>query len=456
MTPRRNNTSSGPGQPWSRYEASAECPWDLRRVVHLHRRAGFAATWPEIRRDLKDGPDASIGRLLAGTSRIGGLSEEFESTSKVLADAAVASGDSNRLKAWWIFRMLGSPDPLGERLTVLWHNHFATAQSKVEDLGLMRRQNDTFRRLARAPFGDLLNASVREPALLLYLDAPSNRKDHPNENLARELMELFTLGIGNFTEADVKEAARALTGWTVEDGAFREALSKHDDGEKIILGRKGRWGGPDLLAGLLEHPGTALRLARRICGLLMGEGALDEAAVDLLADDLRANRLDVGHAVETVLRSRAFFAPANIGSRVVGPVEFVIGACRALVPAPSMPSTLLLADWTARLGQELFEPPNVGGWPGGRAWLTPRSLIGRANFAAALVEGRAVGLPGPLDAASIAVEQGLEARSGNAASALLLGIASPDRPEEPPGTKTPEAARRALATVLASPEAQLG
>ena len=137
--------------------------------------------------------------------------------------------------------MLASPDPLGERLTLMWHDHFATAQSKVEDLALMRRQNETFRRLARAPFGDLLNASVREPALLLYLDAPSNRKDHPNENLARELMELFTLGIGNFTEADVKEAARALTGWTVDDGAFREVPSKHDDGEKTLLGRKGRW-----------------------------------------------------------------------------------------------------------------------------------------------------------------------------------------------------------------------
>ena len=149
-----------------------------------------------------------------------------------------------------------------------------------------------------------------------------------------------------------------------------------------------------------------------------------------LADELSAHRLDVGHAVETVLRSRAFFASENIRSRVVGPVEFVIGACRALVPAPAMPSTLLLADWTARLGQELFEPPNVGGWPGGRAWLTPRSLVGRANFAAALVEGRPVGLPGPLDARldrrrARAWEVGAE-QSGKAASALLLGIAARD------------------------------
>ena len=157
MTPRRLDNLSGPGRAWSPYEPSGECPWDLRRVVHLHRRAGFAATWAEIQRDLKDGPEASITRVLTGTSRIGGISDEFESTSTLLADAAVTSGDLNRLKAWWIFRMLGSPDPLGERLTLMWHSHFATAQAKVEDLALMRRQNDTFRRLARGPFADLLS-----------------------------------------------------------------------------------------------------------------------------------------------------------------------------------------------------------------------------------------------------------------------------------------------------------
>jgi uncharacterized protein (DUF1800 family) len=450
--------STRPGAPWACYEPTSEAPWDLRRVVHLHRRAGFAATWAEIQRDLRDGPEASINRVLSGTSRIGSI-EEFESTSTILADAAVGSGDVNRLKAWWIYRMLATPDPLGERLTLMWHDHFATAQSKVEDLGLLRRQNETFRRFARAPFGELLNASVREPALLLYLDAPSNRKDHPNENLARELMELFTLGIGNFTEADVKEAARALSGWTVDDGAFRAAPSNHDGGEKTLLGRKGRWGASDLVSILLEQPSTARRLARRICQLLMGEKAIDDQTTIGLAEELSENRLDIGHALGTVLRSQAFFAAKNIGSRVVGPVEFVIGACRALVPAPTMPSTLLLADWTTRLGQELFEPPNVGGWPGGRAWLTPRSLVGRVNFATALVQGRPVGLDRPLDAGAIAAMQGL-GRSARevreAASALLLGKAPRDRGGADGTDQTPEAARTALAAVVGSAEGQIG
>ena len=147
MTPRREDPRAQ-GEPWAPYEPTADAPGDLARVVHLHRRAGFAATWAEVGRDLKDGPAASVARVLAGTARIGKRSDEFESTSTLLADAAVASGDVHRLRAWWVYRMLESPDPLLERLTLMWHGHFATAFSKVEDLALIRRQNDTLRRLA--------------------------------------------------------------------------------------------------------------------------------------------------------------------------------------------------------------------------------------------------------------------------------------------------------------------
>ena len=267
--------------PWARYEPSPEAPWDLRRVVHLHRRAGFAASWSEIQRDLAEGPEASIARLLSGKARAPGAPEpeEFERISTVLGDAAIASSDAGRLKAWWIYRMLFSPDPLGERLTLMWHNHFATSNVKVDDPPAMRRQNELFRRLARAPFGELLESAVRDPALLIWLDAPANRKGHPNENLARELMELFTLGIGHYSETDVKETARALTGWTVVDGEFREAPSRHDDGAKTILGKSGKWRGSDVVRIILEHPATADRLAGRICELLMGEGAVAKPAL---------------------------------------------------------------------------------------------------------------------------------------------------------------------------------
>src|SRR5262249_29002230 len=156
------------------------------------------------------------------------------------------------------------------RLTLLWHDHFATSNAKVRNLAAMRRQNELFRRHARGPFGDLLKAVVRDPALLVWLDAPANRKGRPNEKLARELLELFTPGIGHYQEPDGKEAARALTGWAAEDGS-RGAEDDHDDGVKTILGRKGRWRGDDLVRLLLEHPATSRRLAWRVCGLLLGE-----------------------------------------------------------------------------------------------------------------------------------------------------------------------------------------
>jgi uncharacterized protein (DUF1800 family) len=302
--------------------------------------------------------------------------------------------------------MYWGPDPLGERLTLLWHNHFATSNEKVKDLRAMRRQNEVFRRHARAPFGKLLEAVVHDPAVLVWLDAPANRKGKPNENLARELMELFTLGIGHYTENDVKEVARALTGWMVRGGKFRADPEEHDAGEKTILGRKGAWNGDDLVRLLLEHPATSRRLAWRLCDGLMGEGAVNGPAVDALADGLRAHDLDVGWAVTTVLRSRAFFAEVNLGSRPLGPVEYVVGAARALECFDPPPSSLVLGEWVARLGQNLFYPPNVGGWKGGRGWLSTQAIVGRANYAADLVEGKLWARPVPFDGLALARRHG--------------------------------------------------
>jgi hypothetical protein len=449
---------------WAPYRATPESPWDRRRVVHLHRRAGFAATADELRRDLNDGPEASVDRILEGRPPAA-LAAVFERTSESIAGAAVDSGDPDRLKAWWLLRMLLGPDPLGERLTLMWHNHFATGNQKVADLAAMRRQNDLFRRYARAPFGDLLNAVIRDPALLVWLDAPSNRKRHPNENLARELMELFTLGIGPYSEEDVKEAARALTGWTVLDGAFLENTAMHDPGEKVLLTKSGRWGGSDLIRILLDHPATARRLAGRLCDTFMGEGSVRPEDVDELAEGLRAHRLDIGWGVSTILRSRAFFATANRGTRVVGPVEFVVGAVRALGCLDPAPNTLLLATWTTRIGQDLFYPPNVGGWAGGRSWLSSRGMIARMNFATALASGRELGLAEPPDVLGLIRQDGgersLDRVVGSLAERLLgvdPGAAWRDRIAKAAGagsSSLSESARRAAALILSSPEAQL-
>jgi uncharacterized protein (DUF1800 family) len=452
---------------WGQYVPSKQSPWDLRRVVHLHRRAGFAATWDEIQRDLRDGPEASVERVLSGKGFNDKLRQAFERTSALMTEAAVTShDDAQRLKAWWLYRMLFGPDPLGERLTFLWHNHFATSNLKVQNVEVMRAQNAIFRAMARAPFGRLLDRVGHDAALLLWLDAPANRKEHPNENLARELMELFTLGIGHYTETDVKEAARALTGWTLgSDGSFRDVAARHDTGEKTILGHTGRWRGEDLVKMLVKHPATAQRLAWRICQLLMGEGAVTDAHLKTLAEGLRQHDLDIGWAVGTVLRSEAFFAAGNLGNQVVGPVEFVVSSVRALGLSEAPPNTPLMAESAARLGQDLFYPPNVGGWPGGRNWISPQSMIIRANYASALVQGN-LNRPGkPFDALGLAQRYG---SGGNLDQALQfygkllfgteLGAGLRRRLTATIGPKPADlaaATRHALILILASPEYQL-
>lgn len=368
------------------YEPTADAPWNLPRVVHLHRRAGFAAPWIVLQRDLADGPQLAIERLISPPKD--DVTAAFEKMSQVIVEAAVNSGDINRLKAWWIYRLLYSPDVLGERLTLMWHNHFATSHAKVQDVELMHRQNATLRAAARGPFGELLGRMLQDPALLVWLDADANRKEHPNENLAREVMELFTLGVGNYSEQDVKEAARALTGWSVRKQRFHEDARHHDTGQKEILGQRGTWNGQDLVNLLVQHPATSRRIAFRLCEMLLGEGQAGPEPIEQLASGLRERDLDIGWALQTILRSQLFFSTENMGNRVRDPVEFVVGAVRSLELTDPPPSTLLLAETLANLGQDLFVPPNVFGWPGGRSWLTSRTVIARTNFAAALIGGQ--------------------------------------------------------------------
>lgn len=371
---------------WAPYVPSDEAPWNLERVVHLHRRAGFGATRAELERDLHDGPELALERLLNGKAQSAPL-EGFDALSRTIGDAATASGNGDRLKAWWIYRMLVSPDPVGERLTLVWHNHFATSNRKVQDLVWMREQNETLRQHARGKFADLLAAVIKQPAMLAWLDADSNRKGHANENLARELLELFTLGIGNYSESDVQEAARALTGWTISDNRFVVQDLRHDEGEKRILGQSGPWTGDDLLRIVVEHPATSRRLSWRLCGSFFGEEVLGEAELEAFATGLREHELDLGWGVETLLRSQRFFSAANLRTRVASPVDVIIGTVVAVDERTTLPSTLLLAEAMSRMGQDLFYPPNVGGWREGRSWLSSRAIVARANFGASLLNG---------------------------------------------------------------------
>ncbi len=445
---------------WAPYEPNESAPWNLERVVHLHRRAGFSAPWVQLQRDLSDGPQPSIDRMLRG--QVSDSSAGFEAMAATIGDAAMASGSQGRLQAWWMYRMLLTPDPLGERLTLMWHNHFATSNRKVQDLVRMREQNNLLRAHARGPFGELLSAVVKHPAMLIWLDADSNRRGHPNENLARETMELFTMGIGNYTEREVQEAARALTGWSIVNNRFALVEARHDDGEKTLLGQSGSLTGDDFLQAAARHPATSQRIAWRLCQTFMGEDTVDDTAMSELAEGLVTRNLDVGWAVETMLRSQLFYSPQNMRSRVSCPAEYVVGAIRALQLCDPPPSTLLLAEWTSRMGQELFYPPNVGGWNEGRAWLASRTIVARANFASALVEGKLWHPPHVPDVAELLSRHDQPTEFDSATdwlTRLLWGI------ELPPGVRqairsdellnNDEPLSTALALLLARPEQQL-
>jgi uncharacterized protein (DUF1800 family) len=440
---------------WAAYTPDEKIPWTLPRVAHLHRRAAFAGTWDELQRDLADGPDNAVGRLLEGKANLH-PAKEFDKTSALLFDAAVTQGEIGRLKAGWFYRFLLGPHPLHEKLTLLWHDHFATANAKVDDAGLMRRQNDTLRKHAAGKFAPLLNAAVREPALLLYLDAQTNRKGHANENLGRELMELFTLGVGHYTEADVKDAARALTGWSVDDGQFVEMAERHDDGEKTVLGMKAKFTGSTLVELLAKQPVVADRIVKKLVRQFFGTAGVSADAAKQLADGIRERELDVGWAVETVLKSRLFFADANVRTRVLSPVEFVVGSARVLELFDPAPSTLAMADWSARMGQDVFDPPNVGGWPAGQKWIHSRSLIARANYAAALVTGPNSGRSIAYDATAQAKKHGF----GTTAADLLtyhhrLLFGTDPSADTRKRLEALEPTKMTMA-LLASPEAQLG
>ena len=370
-----------------RYEPNSDRPWNLQRVWTLHRRAGFGATWEELQRDVAEGPEKTLARVLSGDARIAGMRDDFASMQKILGDSAVTSERSERLIAWWIFQMYFSPDPLRERICIMWHNHFATSNEKVKDLKIMAEQNQIFREMGSEKFKELLSATLKHSAMLKWLDGDQNRVGKPNENLGRETLELFTLGVGNYTESDVKNSSRALTGWTVKEGVFRSRDDWHDAKDKTILGETGDFDGDDLLEIACKHAATSKRLAWRICNEFLSSAATTDSVLDEVAKILAESELNVQLAIETVLQSELFFSDSNLKAKIIGPESFVVGLVRAMEVFDPPASTMVLADWIEQLGRKLFYPPNVGGWPGGKAWLNSRTTIARANFGAALVKG---------------------------------------------------------------------
>jgi uncharacterized protein (DUF1800 family) len=406
--------------PWARYVPTPDDPWGLGKVAHLHRRAGFGATWIELLRDREAGPDASIDRLLHPPQ------PTTEETEAIEAMRRMASPDL--LKVCWLHRILYWPDSLREKLTLFWHGHFATSIKKVESVGLMDRQNETLRTHSLGSFAALLEAVIADPAMLVWLDGATSKKGKPNENFAREFLELFTLGTGHYTERDVREAARAFTGWVRQDstGRFAEPAvardpAQVDEGPKPFLGREGRWGPADIVRITLDQPAAATFLARKLYRWFVSEaGTPGPELIEPLSDELRRNEFAIGPIVEIILRSQHFFSRAAYRQRIKSPVEFSAGLVRMLdVPRPSLNPLALAAACDAQ-GQELFAPPNVAGWVGGTVWINSSTLLERTNWAADVIWGRSENGLAPFDASAWAVRSKLPPDRANRAFLDLL------------------------------------
>ncbi|MFO0844264.1 MAG: DUF1800 domain-containing protein [Gemmataceae bacterium] len=465
-----------PAWAWQPWRPAASDPWGRKWAAHLYRRAAFGAGRAELLEADRLGPEGTLDLLMNGRPGAEELREDLDDAGRVAASQGIEA-----LRGWWLYRMLHGGHPLREKLVLFWHNHFATSDAKVRSPELMLRQNVLLREYALGKFGPFLQAVSRDPAMLVWLDSNSNVKGAPNENYARELMELFSLGVGNYTEKDVKEAARAFTGWRTERAGFRFDPSLHDDGPKTVLGRSGAWDGGDVVRIVLERPAAARFLVRKLYRYLVSENAEPPAALlEPLCESFRRSEYDVAGLVRTMLASRLFYSAHAFRQRVKSPVEFVLGAVQAVYlrqgegapgyqPLPARP----LLGRLALMGQKLFEPPNVKGWPGGRTWLNTSTVLERDNFAEALALGRLWAAsargeaPPALDPARLLDEEKVTRPEDVVEALLTLHVPGGVRPEararlvefvaegNPDGAALRRRAREAFHAALTAAEYQL-
>lgn len=369
----------GVDEAWQPYQAGDGRTWNRARAAHLLRRAGFGFTPRQLAIAVEDGPQATVRKLVGAVP-----DDAYQTTIQSLADSVLAGGEPRDLAAWWLYRMLHTPAPLRERLTLIWHGHFATSGAKVADARLLMSQHDLFQRHAIGSFRSMAHGIARDPAMLLYLDSATNRRSHPNENFARELLELFCLGLGNYTERDIQQLARCFTGWEVRNGSFRFNRFQHDRGEKEFLGRRGGFTGEEAIDVVLDQPSVANFLVRKLVQeLVADEPVLSEEYCRPLSERFRASGLDLADLVATILGSRLMLEDPPVGRKVRSPIDFAIGWLRSLDGATNLQQ---LSQDLGQLGQALFFPPNVKGWPGGRAWVNSGTMAGRANLVRRLVQ----------------------------------------------------------------------
>ena len=397
--------------------------WNTEFAAHLLERAGFGGTPEEIQAIAKLTPAQAVARMVrfegvpanhlqpfdeSGVHDPGlepfppsrpAVTEMAKEKGEALGIKVKPSGnrrlqpivdeffywlrasalETNRVAYWWANRMVASPRPLEEKIALFWHGHFASNEAKVRDYRKLLAQLELFQKQGLGNFRDLTVAVAQGPAMLSFLDAGVNVKGASNENFAREIMELFTMGVGHYTEKDIREAARAFTGWNYVDTKFVVNKEQHDDGEKTFLGKTGRFDGVDVIDIIMQQQATADFIAGKIYRYFVREDLSPELQAKL-GSVLRENHYQIAPLLEKIFLSRDFYSPASVGTQIKGPVQLAVSTYRklGLNGVPGVPD---FNQATGALGQQLFAPPTVAGWAGGQSWITPGLLLERGNFA---------------------------------------------------------------------------
>ncbi|MEZ6095939.1 MAG: DUF1800 domain-containing protein [Pirellulaceae bacterium] len=385
---------------WKPWSPDTTEPWNRTRVAHLVRRTGFGVTLSELDQIVSGGFDQAIENLI----RCEGA-EEYDLQMAGMERTLASQQEPAALASWWLLRMINSPTPFLEKLTFFWHGHFATGAEKVASSKAMLDQNRLLRTHAKGNFRSLVQGISRDVAMLIYLDSTENRKTRPNENYARELMELFCLGTGNYTERDIKELARCFTGWEVRHNQFSFNQYQHDVGTKWFLEHSGNFGGEEAVNIVVDQPATSRFIARKLIRFYCTDEEVEESVVEPLAECLRNSDFEIEPALQMLFKSRFFWSNEVVGRKVRSPVELAVGLIRLLGTQTNMND---LREQLRSLGQLPLYPPNVKGWEGGRRWVNASTFVERINLVQRLVTDSA----GSPEAAALV--NGLVGREGEA------------------------------------------
>jgi uncharacterized protein (DUF1800 family) len=388
--------------------------WDYDAARHLLVRAGFGGSPEEIQGFADSGVQPSVEKLLSSApaettppswaypNSLKDLFDQIRSSSapeeKIKARQAFNKANQRQMAEliqWWTQQMIDTKAPLLEKMTLFWHGHFATSATKVKPAYRMWLQNQTLRTHALGNFATLTKAISRDPAMMVWLDLANSRKEQPNENFARELMELFTLGEGNYIENDVKESAKAFTGYRINpaDQEFRFVVNQFDPSVKVFMGKAGPWNGDQIIDIILEQPQCAKFIVTKIWRSFAYEDP-DASLVDALATRFRQAHYELKPLLRTIFSSEEFYSDRAKGAVIKSPVQYLVQARRSL--GVYAPEGRALVNVYRQLGQVPFYPPNVKGWDGGKSWINTGTLTYRYLIARALIGGirpEQVGLP---------------------------------------------------------------